>query len=232
MVAAGRLAEQAVKRVLPVQLVVAVGEYQDGRQVSDPPDEVTQRVKRRVVGPVNVFDNQNSRMLRPAQLRAQGGEHPVAIAAIHHGAAELCSYAAHKVAERTKGPRSRQVIAIAHKQPALCGQMGAQRLNQARLADPSLAHDQHDRAAPAARRPRGISEHRQFGVALQNLTPHTLIAGACETAAALLSRARAAYCGTSQPQLAPPAVAAPEPDHRPFVKWIAEILAQTLRPRL
>jgi hypothetical protein len=100
VVAAGRLAEQAMKRMLPVQLVVAVGEYQDGGQVSDPPDEVTQRVERRVVCPVNVFDNQDSRMLGPAQFRAQGGEDPVAIAAVHHGAAELCSYAAHEVPER------------------------------------------------------------------------------------------------------------------------------------
>ena len=130
-VAAGRLAEQAMKRVLPVQFVVAVGKYQDGRQVSDPPDEVTQRVKRRVVGPVNVLDNQDGRMRGPAQLRAQGGEHLVAIAAVGDGAAELGSHAAHEVAERAKGPRGRQIIAIAHEHPALGGQLGAYRLDQA-----------------------------------------------------------------------------------------------------
>ena len=119
-------------------------------------------------------------MLGPAQLRAQGGEHPVAIAAIHHGAAELCSYAAYKVAERAKGPRGRQIIAIADQHPALCGQMGAQRLNQAGLADPSLAHDQHDRPGPVGRRAHSVGEHRQFRVALQDLPPHTLSVGACD----------------------------------------------------
>src|SRR5215469_11894067 len=61
-VAAGRLAEQAMKRVLTVQFVVAVGKYQDGRQVGDPPDQVTQSVKRRVVGPVHVLDDQDGRV--------------------------------------------------------------------------------------------------------------------------------------------------------------------------
>src|SRR5438045_5292373 len=62
MVAAGCLAQQAVKRVLAVQLVVAVGEDEDGWQVGDPPDEVAQRVERRVVSTVNILDDQPGRM--------------------------------------------------------------------------------------------------------------------------------------------------------------------------
>ena len=159
-VAAGRLAQQAMERVLAVQLVVAVGEDQDGRQVGDPPDEETQRVERRVVSPVNVLNNQNGRMLGPGQFGAQGGEYAVAVAAVGHGAAELGSYAAHKVAEWAKGPRGRQIIAVADEHPALGGQMGAQCLDQAGLADPRLAHDQRNGPAPAGGRSHGIGEHR------------------------------------------------------------------------
>jgi hypothetical protein len=95
-----------MKRVFPVQFVITVGEDQDGRQAGHPPDEVTERIKRGVVCPVDVLDHENRRMFGPAQLRPQGGMHPVAIAAVHHGPAELGLYAAHQVAD---GPRVRGV---------------------------------------------------------------------------------------------------------------------------
>ena len=100
MVAAGCLAQQAMQRVLAVQLVVAVGEDEHGGQVRDPADEVTQRVEGRVVRPVNVLDDQHGRMFRPGQFGAQGGEHAVTVAAVGHGAAELGSHAACQVTER------------------------------------------------------------------------------------------------------------------------------------
>src|SRR5689334_18552432 len=100
MVAAGCLAQQAMKRVLAGQLVITVGKYQDGRQVGDPPDEVTQRVERRIVSPVNILNNQNGWMLGPGQFRAQGGEHAVAVTAVRHRVAELGSHTAHQVAKR------------------------------------------------------------------------------------------------------------------------------------
>lgn len=158
MVAAGRLAKQAAKRVLPVQLVIAVGKDQDGGQVGNPPDEETQGIKRRLVGPMNVFDDQNRRVFGPAQLRVQGGQHPVTIAAVHHGSAELCSHPTHQVAERAEGPRGGQVIAVADQHPAGPGEAGAQRLDQAGLADPGLAHDQHDTAGSPGRGLHGVSE--------------------------------------------------------------------------
>jgi hypothetical protein len=130
VVAAGRLAQQAMKRVVAAQLVVAVGQYQDRGQAGNSPDEETQRVKRRLVCPVNVLDDHNGRMIGPGQFGPQGGEHPVAVAAIQQGAAELCSDAAHKIAERAKGPRGRQIVAVAHEHPGLGGKMGAHRLDQ------------------------------------------------------------------------------------------------------
>ena len=186
VVAAGCLAQQAVKRVLAGQLVVAVGQDQDGRQVGDPPDEVTQRVECRVVGPVNVLNNQNCRMLGPGQFRTQGGEHAVAVTAVRHRVAELGSYAAHQVAERAKGPRGRQIVAVADQHPALGGQVRAQGLDQAGLADPRLTHDQRNGPAPVGGRPHGTGEHRQFGLALQDPRAHTKIVKgwqSCERAA-------------------------------------------------
>ena len=174
VVAAGRLAQQAMKRVLAVQFVVAVGEDEHGWQVGNPPDEITQRVQRRIVSPVNVLNNQNGQVPGPGQFRAQGGEHTVAFAAVRQGAAQLGSHAAHEVAERPKSPRGRQIIAVADEHPALGGQLGAQRVDQAGLADPRLAHDQRNGPVAVGGRPHGTSEHRHFGVALQNPPPHTM----------------------------------------------------------
>ena len=174
MAAPRRLAQEAVKRVPALRFIVTVGEDQDGGQVGDPPDQVPQRIKRRIVSPVNVLDGQHSRMLGPVKLRTQRGEHPVAIAAVRDSPAELCSHAAHEVAERPEGPRGREVIAIAHEHPALGGQMGAQGVNQARLPDPRLTVDQHGRAIPAGRRLHGVGQRRQLGLALQDPPPHTM----------------------------------------------------------
>jgi len=172
VVAARRVAEQAIQRVRTAQLVVAVGEHEDGGQLGDPPDEVAQRVERRVVGPVHVLDDQHGRVLGPGQLAAQRGQHPVPVAAVLHGPAELGAHAAHQIAERSQRPRGGEIIAVADEHPALRGQMRAQRLDQARLADACLAHDQHDRPVPARGRLHRVGEHGHFRVALQNPPLH------------------------------------------------------------
>ncbi len=99
VVASGCLTKQAMKRVLTVQLVIAIGKYEDGRHVGNPPDEVAQRIESCVVRPVNVLNHQNGRMRWPGQFGSQGSEHAVTVAAVRHRAAELGSHAPHQVTE-------------------------------------------------------------------------------------------------------------------------------------
>ena len=89
LVAAGGLAEQAVQRVITAELIIAVGQHQDRGQPGNPPGQVPQRIQRRFVGPVNVLDDQDRRMLGPVQLGAQRREYPVPVAAVQHRPAEL-----------------------------------------------------------------------------------------------------------------------------------------------
>jgi hypothetical protein len=114
-------------------------------------------------------------MLGPVQLGAQRAEHPVPVPAVGDGAAELGPYAAHQVAERAEGARRREVVAIADEHPALGGQVRTDRLDQARLSDAGLAHDQHHGPAPAGGSPNGAGQHRQFGVTLQDPPVHPVI---------------------------------------------------------
>jgi hypothetical protein len=48
----------------------------------------------------------------------------------------------------------------------------AQRLHQARLANPGLTHNEHGRPVTVSRGSRGIGERRQLGVALKNTPRH------------------------------------------------------------
>ena len=149
-VAPGGLAEQAVQRMLAVQLIVTVGENEHRRQLSDPPDQEAQRVQRGIVGPVHVLDDQHRGMIRPVQLRAQRAEQPVTVAAVRHGPAEFRPHHAHEIAERAQRPRRGQIIAVAHEHPALGGKLPTHRVR------PGLTCrcPPHRRPGPRTRCPR------------------------------------------------------------------------------
>jgi hypothetical protein len=64
-----RQAEQLLEGMLASQLVVAIGQHQDGRQLGDPAHQVPQHVQGGFVGPVHILDDQDRRVPRPVQLR-------------------------------------------------------------------------------------------------------------------------------------------------------------------
>ena len=61
------------------QFDVPVGQHQHGRQADDPPYQEPQHVQGRLVGPVNVLDDEYSRLVRPVQLGPQGVADPTAV---------------------------------------------------------------------------------------------------------------------------------------------------------
>ena len=71
--APGQAAEQALQRVRRAELVVAEAEDEHGGQRLDPPRDVAEHVDRRVVGPVDVLDDERRRR-RGRELGHDRGE--------------------------------------------------------------------------------------------------------------------------------------------------------------
>jgi hypothetical protein len=110
------LAEQLLQRMRSGQLVVAVRQHQNGRQVGDPADQVPQHVQRRFVGPVHVLDGEDRRLSGPLQFIAQRGQHGIAVAAVAQRGGQVLTEPADQVAKRAERTRGRQVVALADQQ--------------------------------------------------------------------------------------------------------------------
>jgi hypothetical protein len=107
------LAEQLLEGMLAGQLVVAVGQDQDGRQLGDPAGQVAQHVQGGLISPVDVLHHQDGRMPGPVQLGPHRGQHRVPLAALRQRPGQLGADLADQVAERSQGPRGAQVVAVA-----------------------------------------------------------------------------------------------------------------------
>ena len=127
------------------QLDVPIGQHQHGRQAGDPPHQEPQHVQGRLVGPVDVLDDEDGRLLRPVELGPQGVAHPTPVAGLERGR-QRAADAARQVPERPQHSRRGQIVAVADEQARLGRQHGPHGVDQARLADPGLADDEHDRA--------------------------------------------------------------------------------------
>ena len=166
--AGGRhLAEQVLEGMVAGQLVVAVGQDEHGRQLGDPAGQVPQHVQGGLVGPMDVLHDQDRRVPRPVQLPRQRGQHGVPVAGAQRPG-QPGPDGAGQIAERPKGPGRAQVVTVADQQPPLGRQQPAQRLDQARLADPGLAQDQHQPAVPGRRLAGGGRELGQLVLAFED----------------------------------------------------------------
>ena len=164
----GETADDPPERVVRAQLLLAVGDHQQRRQLRHPPGQRLQHVQGRLVGPVRVLDHDDRGPLGEAHLGQQRVEQrvPLARSDAERDAGQLPDH----VPERAERPGGDQVLAGAAEQPGVPGGPVRELGQQAGLADPGLAGDQHD-AAPAPPRPlQGGAESVEVGVALQQ--PH------------------------------------------------------------
>jgi hypothetical protein len=166
-----RLAEQRLEGMLAGQLVVAVGQHQDGRQLGDPPGQEAQHVQGGLVGPVHVLHHQDGRVPGPVQLGPQRGQHRVPLAALRQRPGQLGADVADQVAERPQGPRRAQVVAVADQQAPVRRQQPVQRPDQARLADAGLAGDEHQPALAGRRLAGGLGELGELTLAFEKHRP-------------------------------------------------------------
>jgi hypothetical protein len=164
----------------PLQLVVApdllapVGDHQHGGQFVHPTTDVPQHVKRRVVGPVRVLDDQEGRPRRTGQLQVDGVDHPIEIRVVAQRPRQWAVAGADGVLERSEHAGGQQIVAGAAEnsdRPAVeFGQEGAQ---QAGLADSRLPRDQHGRARARSGPVDRCVQRIQFGLPLEQRCCHT-----------------------------------------------------------
>ena len=165
------LAEQLLEGMLAGQLVVAVGQHQDGRQFGDPAGQVPQHVQGGLVGPVHVLHHQDGRVPGPVQLGPQRSRHRVPLATLGQRPGQLGADAADQVTERPQGPRGAEVVAVADQQAPVRRQQPPDRPDQARLADAGLAEDEHQPALAGRRLAGGLGELGELAVAFEKHRP-------------------------------------------------------------
>jgi hypothetical protein len=158
-------AQHPAQRMVVAQLVVAVGQQQHAGQGRDPPGQVADHVKGGVVGPVDVLDDHHR---RPAgQLPVDGAEHGVASGHRLHRPGQGAAGPTGHVPERAEGARCDQVVAGADEHPGVGRRLPCERPDEAGLADPGLARDEHDRAATLHGSPERLPQPAKLGVPLQ-----------------------------------------------------------------
>jgi hypothetical protein len=158
-------AQHPAQRMVVAQLVVAVGQQQHAGQGRDPPGQVADHVQGGVVGPVHVLDDHHR---RPAgQLLVDGPEHGVPTGHRLHRPGQGAPGAPGHVPERAQGARRDQVVAGPDEHPGVGRRLPRERPDQARLADPGLAGDEHDRAATLHGSPERLPQPTKLGVPLQ-----------------------------------------------------------------
>jgi hypothetical protein len=167
-----QLAEDEPERVSRAQLVVAIGDDQQGGRLADTPAHVLEDVERGVVRPVHVLEDGDGNRRRAPQLAQEGGEDPLALRAALHQRPERAPGVVGDVEQRAERPGGEQRVA---RPPEDAGgrsiALGELRepLNQRRLADPRLAGDESDGPIPASDAAQRRQELVEKAVALEKV---------------------------------------------------------------
>jgi hypothetical protein len=172
-VLAGERAEHPPQRMVVAQLVVAVGEHQHAGQLRDTPGEVADDVQGGVVGPVHVLDDHQRGPV--GELLVHGAEDRVPLRDRRRGLGQRPVAAAGHVPERTQRARRHQVVAHADQHASVRPRVLRERPDQARLADPGLAGDQHHRATIPAGLAQRLPQPAELRVTLEQARRHATI---------------------------------------------------------
>ncbi len=148
----GEVAEQAVERMRPPELVVAEARCHDRRRALDPAREQPEQVERRLVGAVDVLEHEERRRLGCELAQERVGE-LVRPGVSAQRVGQLAADAARDLDERAQRPRRLERDAAA---PEDAGGMrpDGHAAQERRLADAGLASHEHEPAGPA----RGVRE--------------------------------------------------------------------------
>ena len=151
--APGQGAQQALQRVRRAELVVAEGQDEHRGDRLDPPRQVAEHVERRVVGPVDVLDDERRRR-RGRELGQDRGVDVVHGPALGERRLERSTGLERGVAQRAERPRRHQVVARRQQHPRAAGRRSREGADHAGLADPGAAADAARPTRGRRRRPR------------------------------------------------------------------------------
>ena len=164
---AGQPAQEGLRRMLRGQCLRPHRHEQERRKLGDPPGDVAQHVQGRVVRPVHVVDDQY-RGSRP-QLRHRGSGD------VGGGVGQRCRQrprtTAGRLQERRQRSHRQQVVASSGEHPHRGRQLGQERPDQARLADPGFPAEHDDRAASDHGLLRRRAQDGQVGSTLPQRLP-------------------------------------------------------------
>ncbi len=140
----GKVSEHGAQRMLGPHLIVTVGDDQhDGEMPQAAPEELDQ-IERRLIGPVNILDDEDRRRGTPRQVVDCCIEDDVAVGRRLKGGAECLPRLPRHVVERRQGMGREERLA-ASPEHARGRALAVHELLQERgLADPGLAaHERH-----------------------------------------------------------------------------------------
>jgi hypothetical protein len=131
---AGQHAEDPAQRMIKADLVVAVSDHDDGREVGDPPPHMSHHVEGRLVRPVRVLHDEHRRSERVGQRLENRVEHRLTVATGECRGERLTDPCPPQAAGTSTRTRHQPRLASA---PALLfGEPGAVRRNSARPSSP------------------------------------------------------------------------------------------------
>jgi hypothetical protein len=139
---AGEVAGEQLHRVQGADLIVAVGDDQQGGSDPDPPGQEAEQVQGGLVGPVDVLDHQHGHHRGIVQPFEQGGKQHLPRRLVAKQLLEPTAERGGDVGQRPQRPRGGQRVTGAPQDlgglPLLDGEL----LDQRRLADACLTTDQ------------------------------------------------------------------------------------------
>ena len=152
-----------------IERVVAVAGQDERGHRLDLACQQSQHVERRLVGPVQVLDDEHGRA-RAGELADERRGHLVRPSLARHELLELAAGDLGEVEERAERARGEQALAGSAQDPRRRGQALAERLQEDRLAGSGLAADEHEPAGLAGdHRVERLGQCGQLPAALEQL---------------------------------------------------------------
>ena len=166
---AGEIAEHAPQRMAGAQLVVAIGQHEQGRQLLDAAPEELHEVERRLVGPVQVLHDHHGRARLVPEGVEDGGEDGRARDLGVEQRAQWPGQRLGDVSQRPQWARGEQGIARPPQHARRVTVQLGEALDERGLADAGLAADQHHASVPAGHLAESGAEGREHGLTLEKV---------------------------------------------------------------
>ncbi len=134
--------ERHPQRIARRQLILAVGRHDQDRELADPTGQEPQQIQRRLIGPVDVLDDDHAQPGRLAELAKKRGKQLIPGRLRPVQASQLPAKLTSDIKERSQRARREQPVTLPPA-PARITQADSELLQQRRLAYPGLPGHEH-----------------------------------------------------------------------------------------